>query len=137
MTLADNSKRKRIIVPSIAEPPPGFWSNCIVVDRLIIMAGMVGKDEENNTIPGDAYEQSVLLFRRMKAFIEAAGAQMNDIIKMNAFIADIRHRDVFVKARQEFFTGDFPPCTVVGGTLFAKPEYLIEVDCWAIIGSGH
>jgi enamine deaminase RidA (YjgF/YER057c/UK114 family) len=132
-----SAKRRRIVVPDIPEPPPGFWSNCYAIGNLVVMAGMVGKDKDNKPIgPGDAYQQSMVAFQRMKMFLEAAGGKMSDIIKLNAFLTDIRDRDHFVKARQQFFKGDFPPCTVVGGTLFAAPDFLVEVDAWAIIGSG-
>lgn len=137
MTELITGKRRRIIVPDVPEPPPGYWSNCFAIGNLVVIAGMVGKDTKDKpAAPGDAYQQSVIAFTRMKQFVEAAGGKMSDIIKLNAFLVDIRDREGFVKARQEFFRDDFPPCTVVGGTLFARPELLVEVDAWAIVGSG-
>jgi len=52
------------------------------------------------------------------------------------FLNDIRHRIAFVEARKQFFSGDFPPCVVVGGNVFAQPEYLVEIEAMAILGSG-
>jgi 2-iminobutanoate/2-iminopropanoate deaminase len=132
-----SGKRRRIVIPQVKEPSAGMWSNCYVIGDLVVIAGMVGKDENDQLVgPGDAYQQSVALFRRMRLFVEAAGGKMSDIIKLTAYLTDIRHRQAFIKARQEAFTGDFPPCVVVGGTVFAQPEYLVEVDAWAILGSG-
>lgn len=131
------NKRRRIVVPQVPEPPPGYWSNCYVVGDLVVISGMVGKDENNELVgPGDALAQSVQAFTRMKLFIEAAGGRMGDIIKLNAYLTDIRHRQAFIDARQKFFSGDFPACTVVAGTVFSHPEFLIEVDAWGILGSG-
>jgi len=131
------NKRRRIVVPEVPEPPPGYWSNCYVIGDLVVIAGMVGKNAKNELVgPGDALAQSIQAFTRMKLFVEAAGGKMNDIIKLNAFLTDIRHRQAFVEARQKFFKDDFPPCVVVAGTVFAQPEYLVEVEAWAIIGSG-
>lgn len=130
-------KRRRIVVPDIPEPPPGYWSNCYAIGNLVVIAGMVAKGSDGKAMyPGDAYRQSQVAFERMKRFMEAAGGKMSDIIKLGGFVTDIRDREGFVKARQEFFSGDFPPCTIVGGTLFATPGLLVEVDAWAIIGSG-
>jgi 2-iminobutanoate/2-iminopropanoate deaminase len=130
-------KRRRIVVPQVKEPPPGMWSNCYVVGNLVVIAGMVGRGEHDEIAgPGDPYLQSVALFRRMRLFVEAAGGKMSDIIKLTAYLTDIRHRQAFIKARQEAFTGDFPPCVVIGGAAFAQPDYLVEVDAWAILGSG-
>jgi 2-iminobutanoate/2-iminopropanoate deaminase len=131
-------KRRRIVVPEVPEPPPGYWSNCYVIGQLVVIAGMVGKDRNNELVgPGDPLKQSIQAFERMKLFVEAAGGKMNDIVKLTAYLSDIRQRNAFVEARQKFFTGDFPPCTVVGGVLFAQPEFLVEIDALAILGSGE
>jgi 2-iminobutanoate/2-iminopropanoate deaminase len=132
-----SGKRRRIIAPGVAEPAPGLWSNCFAIDNLLVIAGMVGrsKDGEIQAL-GDPYRQSVLAFERMKAFVEAGGGTMSDIIKLNCYLTDIRHRDAFIKARKEFFSDDFPPCVVIGNVTFADSRFLVEVEALAIIGSG-
>ena len=138
MIEAVSGKRRRIVIPEVQEPPPGYWSNCFVIDKLVVVAGMVGRNSKNELVgPGDPLAQSIAAFERIKLFVEAAGGKMSDIIKMTAYLTDIRHRMPFVEARQKFFTGDFPPCVVLGGTVFAQPEYLVEIDAWAILGSGE
>src|SRR3954467_6722754 len=132
-----SGKRRRIILPEVPEPPPGYWSNCFVIGNLVVIAGMVGRDSKNELVgPGDPYAQTCAAFDRMKLFVEAAGGKMSDIIKLNVFLNDIRHRIPFVEARKKYFTGDFPPCVVVGGNLFAAPELLVEIEAMAILGSG-
>lgn len=137
MTSTKTGRRRRIIAPGVAEPAPGLWSNCFVIDNLVVMSGMVGRAKDGTILAlGDPYKQSVLAFERMQAFMEAAGGKMSDIVKLGAFLVDIRHRDEFVKARQQFFRDDFPPCTVIGNVAFADSRFLVEVDAWAILGSG-
>lgn len=134
---AVSGKRRRITVPEVPEPPEGTWSNCYVIGNLVVIAGMVGKDHENRLVgPGDAYAQAVQAFTRMKLFVEAAGGRMSDIVKLNAFLSDIRYRQAFIDARRQFFNGDFPPCVVVGSTVFSQPEFLVEIEAMAILGSG-
>ena len=131
-------KRRRIVVPQVKEPPEGYWSNCFVIGNLVVIAGMVGKDAKDELVgPGDPYAQSVAAFERMKLFVEAAGGKMSDIVKLTVYLNDIRHRIPFVEARKKFFSGDFPPCAIVGGLLFAAPEYLVEIESMAILGSGN
>jgi enamine deaminase RidA (YjgF/YER057c/UK114 family) len=132
-----SGKRRRIIVPEVQEPPEGYWSNCFVIGKLVVIAGMVGRNSNNELVgPGDPYAQTVAAFERMKLFVEAAGGKMSDIVRLTVYLTDIRHRIPFVEARKKFFTGDFPPCTVVGGTVFAQPEYLVEIESTAILGCG-
>lgn len=138
MTVTTPGKRRRIIAPGVAEPGPGLWSNCFAIDNLLVIAGMVGRTKPGEIVGlGDPYEQTIYAFERMQAFVEAAGGKMSDIIKLNAFLADIRHRDDFVKARQKFFKDDFPPCTVVGNVAFADSRFVVEIEAWAILGSGE
>ena len=66
--------KKRIRDAAAGEPPEGTWSNCLVVDKHVYIAGMTSRSDEFNTIVGDnAYEQSKVIFDKIKALIEAAG----------------------------------------------------------------
>jgi enamine deaminase RidA (YjgF/YER057c/UK114 family) len=40
------------------------------------------------------------------------------------------------RARQEFFTGDFPCSTLVEVRSLAAPEILVEIEAIACIGAG-
>lgn len=131
------AKRRRVTAAGVSEPGAGLSSNCFVVGDLVIITGLTARDADGKVAAlGDAYRQATVLFSRMKALLEAAGGMMSDIIKLNCYLTDIRYRDDFVKARQEFFRGDFPPCVVLGGVSFTTSGLLIEVDAWAILGSG-
>ena len=133
-----SGKRRRIVAPGVSEPGPGLSSNCFAVGDLIIVTGLTARDSAGKVAPlGNAHGQAMALLQRMKALIEAADGNMSDIIKLNCYLTDIRHRDDFVRARQQFFNNDFPPCVVLGGVVFTAPEILIEVDAWAIRGSGE
>jgi enamine deaminase RidA (YjgF/YER057c/UK114 family) len=137
MPRTKRSKRRRVTAAGVSEPDASLSSNCFVVGDLVIITGLTARDADGQvTAIGDAYGQATVLFGRMRALIEAAGGAMSDIIKLNCYLTDIRYRDDFVRVRQEFFTGDFPPCVVLGGVSFTTPELLIEVDAWAILGSG-
>jgi 2-iminobutanoate/2-iminopropanoate deaminase len=129
-------KRRRVVVPGVNEPDDGLSSNCFVVGNFVVISGLTARDAEGKpTALGDPYRQATIIFERMKAFMSGAGGTMSDIIKLNCYLTDIRHRDGFVRARRNFFVDDFPPCVVVGGVVFTSPELLIEIDAWAILNS--
>jgi enamine deaminase RidA (YjgF/YER057c/UK114 family) len=133
-----SAKRRRIVAPGVHEPDAGLSSNCFAIGDFVVLNGLTARDGDGNVVGlGDAYAQAAAVFRRMQALMDAAGGAMADIIKMNCYLADIRHREDFVRARRDFFTGDFPPCVVLGGLAFTAPEILIEVDAWALVGSGE
>ncbi|WP_213774591.1 RidA family protein [Bradyrhizobium sp. dw_78] len=124
---------RRITSPDVAEAEPGLWSNCLVVDKTIYLAGMTARGKDQKTIEGaDEYEQTKTIFRKYQALMTAAGGKMSDIVKLTIFVTDISQRQKVWQARREFFTGDFPTCALVEVSSLAGPEVLVEIQ-----GIGH
>lgn len=130
--------KKRVTSHTVRESPEaGTWSNCFVVGKQLILAGMVARAKDGSLVGGsDPYEQSVAAFENMQALVEAAGAKMDDVVKINVYLTDMRHRPAFLKARRKFFTGDFPTAVVIGNITLASSDLLVEIDAWGFIGAG-
>jgi len=81
--------------------------------------------------------KSMAAFKNMKALVTAAGAKMDDIVKINVYLTDIRCRPAFLEARPQVFHGRFslPPWSV-GNVTLASPDLLVEIDAWAFVGAG-
>ncbi|HKU96059.1 MAG TPA: RidA family protein [Vineibacter sp.] len=128
------AKRTRVISPKVAEPPPERWSNCLRVGDMVFVSGMTARVGEK--IEGaDEYEQSKIIFGKIKDLVEAAGGQMNDVVKVTIFVVNIRNNTKVWQARREFFTGDFPASTLVEIRALATPDTLVEIEAIAMIGS--
>ena len=127
---------KRITSKQVAEPIPETWSNCKVHGDFFQIAGCVS-GYENNVIAGgdDIYEQARITFTKIKNLVEAAGGEMDDIIKVTIFVTDISRREEVWKARREFFTGDFPCSTLVEVSALARPGLAVEIEAHGFIGS--
>ncbi|MBT6884749.1 MAG: RidA family protein [Rhodospirillaceae bacterium] len=129
--------KQRIYSDAAGEPPEGTWSNCLVVDKHVYIAGMTSRSDEFNTIVGDnAYEQSKVIFDKIKALIEAAGGTMADIVKVNIFLADINDRQQVWEARREYFEGDFPVSTLLEISKLVHPDMLVEIEAVGMLGAG-
>jgi len=129
--------KQRISSPHVPDPPPQTWSNCLVVGQQVFVAGMTARSG-NDVIGGESmYEQARAVFTKIKHLIEAAGAGMDDVVKVNIFVTDIKRREEVWKARREFFTGDFPVSTLVEVRALAAPELLVEIEAVAILGAGQ
>jgi len=130
-------RKRRIRVAQVREPGPGLWSNCFVAGDQFVVAGQIAYDRNDRLVgPGDPYAQSIQALKNLKAFVEAAGARMADVLKINVYLTDIRYRPAFVEARKKFFKGDFPAAVVVGDVTLAYPGLLVEIDAWGVIGCG-
>lgn len=132
-------KKQRFVSPHVAEYPPGHWSNCIRVGDQIWLSGFTARSNDLKTIQGvgDAYEQAKVIFTKVKHCLEAAGATMADVVNMNIYVTDMADNKAIWKARQEFFTGDFPCSTLVQVASLANPEIKLEITCQAMAGSGQ
>ena len=126
----------RIRAPSAGEPPQGTWSNCLVVDRHVYIAGMTSRSDEFDIIEGEnAYEQSKIIFDKIKALIEAAGGTMAEIVKVNIFLTDIKDRQQVWDARREYFSGDFPVSTLLEVSKLVHRDMCVEIEAVGFLGS--
>lgn len=128
-------KKQRFQSDAVGEPADGMWSNCLRIGDLITVSGMTARGLDGFTIQGDReYEQSRVIFHKIKNLVEAAGGQMDDVVKMTIFVTNMAHNAEVWKARKEFFTGNFPACTLVEVSALAKPEILVEIEALAVAG---
>jgi enamine deaminase RidA (YjgF/YER057c/UK114 family) len=126
---------RRVSSSKVPEPPPKTWSNCIVVDGIAYVAGMVARAADGQ-VTGDEYEQAKVIFAKIRHLLEAAGGTMADVVKVTIFVTDITEREKVWRARSEAFTGDFPVSTLVQIAALAAPAIKVEVDATAHIGAG-
>jgi len=129
-------KMRRVSSPAVPEPAPKTWSNCKVVGNHVYLAGMVSRDAAGKIAGDSSYEQSKIIFGKIKALMEAAGGKVDDVIKVNIYVVDMKQRDGVWKARAETFSGDFPCSTLVQVAALGQPEVLVEVEAVGFIGAG-
>ena len=128
-------KKQRITSPHVPEPPPERWSNCVRVGDMVYVSGMTARDKDGVTVSAEGeYEQTKVIFTKIRHLIEAAGGVMNDVTNMQIFVTRIRNNTEVWRARKEFFSGDFPASTLVEVSSLAKPEILVEIHVVAHIG---
>lgn len=127
---------RRALSPDVPEPPPERWSNCLVVDGIAYVSGMTARAGDR-VVGADEYEQSKVIFGKIKGMVEAAGGAMADVVKITVYVTNIKNNTRVWAARREFFTGDFPASTLVEVSALAAPEILVEIEAIAHIGKGR
>ena len=125
----------RITSPSVTEPAPKRWSNCVRAGDFIYVSGLTSRGNDGITIEGyGEYEQSKIIFTKMKNLLESGGSKMDDVVKLTLFVTNIANNKEVWKAREEFFTGDFPAASLVEVKGLATPEILVEIEAVAYTG---
>ena len=133
--MQQNAKKERITTNSVAEPKPKLWSNCLRVADTVYVAGLTARADDGVTIRGaNEYEQTQEIYKKIHAYLNAAGGNMNDIVQMIIYVTNMKNNKLVWQAREEFLEGDFPTCALVEVSALATPEILVEISATAILG---
>ena len=83
---------------------------------------------------GPILAQSWFVLDRIRASVEAAGGQMDDVFKLVQYFRHLDHFPNYSRVRKMFFTGDPPTSTVVEvSAMLPTADILIEVEATAYV----
>jgi enamine deaminase RidA (YjgF/YER057c/UK114 family) len=101
---------------------------------MLFIAGQVAYGPDGKPAHrGDFAAQARAVFQALKAQVEAGGGTLANVVKINTYLVDIRHRAELVPIREEFFGKKTLASTLVAVAALAQPEYLIEIEAVAVI----
>lgn len=119
--------RKPIVPPGLSANPA--FSPGVQVGDLLYVSGQVAQDGEGNTVGiGDAGAQTRQIMSRIQTIVEAAGATMQDVVKITTFIVNIDDYPAFSQVRSETFPTEPPASSTVVVAGLVRPEFLVEVE---------
>jgi len=126
----------RYINPSTMAKPPGY-THLVEVNgpgRTIYIAGQLGYDGAGKQ-GADFREQATLVYENLKAAIESVGGKMENIVKLNAYLTDIRAQlPIYREVRDLFVNVAAPPAsTTIEISKLAREGALLEVEAVAIL----
>ena len=126
------SKISNTVAKQFIHAGPGY-SKAVVVTTgktvTIYIAGLTGDG-------ADLEMQTRSTFQNIITELEAAGATLKDVVKMNTYIVNYKTPDIeiFRKVRKEIMgEKDMPASTVVGVQALAVANKLIEIEAIAVI----
>jgi 2-iminobutanoate/2-iminopropanoate deaminase len=119
-----------------AYDPPSYAQAMRVTgaETILFISGQVAYDDEGN--PAHAHDfaaQARAVFHALKAQVEAGGGTLENIVKLNTYLTDIRYRTDLIPIREEFFGMKTPAHTQFAVTALGRPEWLIEVEAIAVL----
>lgn len=110
------------------------YSRAVRMGNVIEVTGTVAVDDKNEVVgPGNAYEQTAFIIRKIEAILKKAGAGLEHVIRTRMFVTDISRWEEYGKAHGEFFSTIRPCTTMVEVSKLIAPEYLIEIEATAIL----
>lgn len=110
------------------------YSQAIVSHGFVFVSGQGPLDPETGAIVGSTLEeQAELTLRNVKDIVEAAGCTMDDVVKVNVFLASMNDFERFNEVYRRFFNSPLPARTCVEAGL---DDILLEVDAIAELYEG-
>jgi 2-iminobutanoate/2-iminopropanoate deaminase len=109
--------------------PRAPYSPVVVDGGLVYTAGQVGFDERCDLVPGGIEAQTHRALENLTACLRAAGCECADVLKVNAYLADLADFEGFNAVYREFFEEPFPARTTVGVSL--PGGILVEIEAIA------
>jgi enamine deaminase RidA (YjgF/YER057c/UK114 family) len=125
---------KTIIQPKDVHEPTGY-SHGVRAGDYIFVAGQVAYDEKRNLVGKDNFAaQAEQAFRNLERVLAAAGARMQDLIKVNVYIISQSDLWEYRKIAPRVFGNNPPASTLAVIPSLAMRDFLIEVEGIAYLG---
>ncbi|MFD0715585.1 Rid family detoxifying hydrolase [Paenibacillus sp. GCM10027626] len=110
------------------------YSQGIVSGDLVFVSGQVPVDPATKQIKGGSIrEQTHAVLQSIRAILAEAGAGMDDIVKLNCYLTDLKHFTEMNEVFSSYFNEPYPARITVGVQLIG---FDVEMDCIARISSG-
>ena len=120
---------RKVIRTSDAPRPLGVYSQAIVTDGLVFVAGQGPINPKTNEMElGEIRSEVRRTLRNIQAILGAAGSSLRDIVRIGVFLADLNDFAAMNEVFKEFFPENPPARTTVGVQL---PKIKVEIDCIA------
>jgi len=113
-----------------APEPAGPYSHAVISNGLVFISGQGPVNPEAGTMPDAFAEQVRQTFENVRTILDASGASLDDVVKVNAYLTDLTRFAEFNEVYGEFFRHDPPARTTVATALLG---ILVEVDCIAVL----
>ena len=102
--------------------------------RMIFISGQVPRNRDGQLVgKGDMAKQIEQVGENIKACLEAAGATLDDLVKITSFTTDIDEFFRQAATRNRYFGTALPASTAVEVRRLADPEWMIEIEATAIV----
>jgi 2-iminobutanoate/2-iminopropanoate deaminase len=122
--------QKQHIVLEEAPKRAGSYSHAVVANGFVFLAGQGPVDPQTGEMRTDFSGQVRQALRNMETILKGAGSGLAEVVKVNAYLADLADFDSFNAVYSNFFKDELPVRTTIGCALNG---ILFEVDCVAVL----
>ncbi|MCX4820354.1 RidA family protein [Streptomyces sp. NBC_01142] len=126
----------RVKAPEGVAPGTGYSHVVWGTGRFVAISGQCAFDEDGNVVgEGNPAAQARQVFENLRRCLAAAGASFDDVVKLTYFVTDVAHLPAVRAARDEVIdAGRLPASSAVQVAALFRPELLVEIEAFALVG---
>ena len=108
-------------------------SQGIQIGNAVYVSGQIALNPEGNVVgKGDIKAQTRQALENVKSVLQAAGASLDDVVKVTVYMTDISQLRETHEVRAQYFPDPPPASTTVEIKALAFPDVLIEIEAVAV-----
>ena len=120
---------KQIISTCNAPAAIGTYSQAVRVGNTIWVSGQIPLDPATKELVGSDIEAQIRrVFDNVTAIVTAAGATLDDVVKVNIYLIDLKHFALVNSIMAEYFREPYPARAAVGVASLPRGAQ-IEMEC--------
>ena len=105
---------KKIVATNAAPAAIGPYSQAVILGGMLYTSGQIPLDPATGeVVTGSIEDQAHLVFKNLKAVLEAAGTDFEHVVKTTVFLADMNDFAAMNGVYAQYFTGAFPARSAV------------------------
>lgn len=119
---------KSIISTDKAPSAIGTYSQAVKVNNTVYLSGQIPLVPDSMAVISDDFtEQTHQVFKNLMAVCQAAGGNINDMVKVNIFMMDLSHFAIVNEVMSQYFEQPYPARAAVQIARLPK-DVQIEID---------
>jgi reactive intermediate/imine deaminase len=123
--------KKQAIHSDDAPAAIGTYSQAIRTGQLVFLSGQIPlRPDDMTVVDGDFETRARQVFKNLSAVAQAAGGDLNDIVKLTIFLTDLDNFATVNSVMEDFFAQPYPARAAVGVASLPKG---VDVEADAIL----
>ena len=126
--------KREIVITDEAPKAIGTYSQAVKVDNTVYLSGQIPLDPASGEmVAGETRAQITRVFDNLAAVAMAAGGSLQDVVKLNVFLTDLKNFPQVNEIMAQYFKEPYPARAAVGVAALPRAAQ-VEMDAVMVLG---